>query len=266
MKTEKRKNPIYGNWRFYHPDGRFMFYSDQRRAEWYISRGLAVKTADKEIKLTFAPKGYGAAFDLYGSSSKDNICVVCGLKEDDLTRHHVVPKCYRRFFPEEYKSKNSHDVVAICEKHHVEYENKAHGLKDKLDKQYGEISVKINRDDAAFSKARSFLSCLMNKDRIAKFKIPKVRLEFMESEIKKILKIQELPEDLSSLHESIKTGKNNVNQRRYGKIIVSKLDSIQDFVEMWRSHFIKTMKPKFMPAGWELRRDARQASHKTLDE
>lgn len=263
MKAEKKKNPIYGNWRFYHPEGSFMFYSDQRRAEWYLSKGLAVKTGDKEIKLTFSPKGYGAPFDLYGSSSKDNVCVVCGLKEGDLTRHHVVPKCYRRFFPEEYKSNNSHDVVAICDSHHIEYEEEAQALKAKLDVQYEEITIQqINKLDLTFMTAKKFLYCLMDRDKYNK--IPKSRLDFMQSEVKQALNISELPQNLNTLYNSIKIGRKNTNLK-YGKIIVSKLDSIQDFVEMWRSHFIKTMKPKFMPAGWELHRDARQASHKTLD-
>lgn len=259
---ETRKSPIYGNWKFYHPEGALMFYSDQRKAKWYLSRGLAVKIGDKEVRLTFVPNGRGAATDVYGSSPKDNVCVVCGLKDDGLNSHHIVPRCYRRFFPEEYKSKNSHDVVAICEEHHIEYEDKAQQLKNKLGVKYGEATVKkISHEDAAFRKAKSFLHCLMDKDKHSK--IPKSRLELMESEVKRILKISELPQDPSALFESIKIGKRNATSRQYGKTIVSKLDSIQEFVEMWRNHFVKTMRPKFMPEGWKLRRDARQPGFKT---
>jgi len=258
---EKLKSSVYGNLRFYHPDGSFMFYSDQNRADWYLSRNLAVQTGDREIKLTFTPKGHGVGDDAYGISSKDNICVVCGTGEEvGLTKHHITPRCYRRFFPEEYKSKNSHDVVPICEEHHTEYEVKARELKRKLDKEYIEVNTNdTNEVYAKLATARSFLNCLTKKERCEK--IPKERIEFMKSIVMETFNLSELPDDLTGLYESYNTemdGTRKLHQKRYGKITVSKLGNIQGFVEMWREHFINTMQPKFMPAGWEIKRDARR--------
>ena len=36
---------------------------------------------------------------------------------------------------------------------------------------------------------------------------------------------------------------------------MKKLDShekIEEFVKMWRAHFVQTMKPKYMPEGWSI--------------
>lgn len=259
---EKLKTSVYGNWRFYHPDGAFMFYSDQTRADWYLSRNLAVITGEREIKLTFTPKGHGVGYDTYGISSKDNICVVCGTGEDTgLTKHHITPRCYRRFFPEEYKSRNSHDVVPLCEKHHTEYEMKAKALKDALDKKYGDDTETSDYNVAykKFAMTGGFLNCLLSKD-VSK-KIPQERIDFMKSTIMEVFYLAELPYDLSQLSELCNTKikeLEEIHQVKYGQIVVSRLDSIQNFVEMWREHFINTMQPKFMPAGWEIKRDAKR--------
>lgn len=41
----------------------------------------------------------------------------------------------------------------------------------------------------------------------------------------------------------------------HGYHVVQKLDTeekIENFVKLWRTHFIKTMKPKYMPYGWSI--------------
>lgn len=253
---ETKKSPIYGNWRVHHPTGSLMFYCDKRRADWYLKRNLAVQTGEKEIQLTFTPRGKGSSVDLYGASPKANLCVVCGKTEEGLTRHHIVPYCFRRFFPEVYKSKNSYDVVPLCEEHHLIYERKADIVKRQLNNKYGEKSLKENGQPPEH-KAKSFLHCLMNTDRCEK--IPAERLELMRETVKTVLKLSELPEDLGSLYASIKI-ETKKDQVKYGKMIVSKIPDIQAFVEMWREHFLKTMNPQFMPAGWYLKKDARKVN------
>ncbi|GKT34904.1 hypothetical protein ADUPG1_008169 [Aduncisulcus paluster] len=51
-----------------------------------------------------------------------NKCAVCGSNES-LSRHHVVPYCYRKHFPNSLKEKTSRDVIILCCKHHTEIED-----------------------------------------------------------------------------------------------------------------------------------------------
>ena len=123
------------NWKVYHPNGKHMFTCGDSKAYWYLDRTddngipLAEKISEFEIRLTFEPKGDGySEKDDFGKSDRLIRCVVSG-QEDNLQRHHIVPYCYRTYFPVEYKSKNHHDVVLITDKLHEEYEREANKLK-----------------------------------------------------------------------------------------------------------------------------------------
>ena len=52
-----------------------------------------------KYKLTFTPAGLGE--DTKHIILKENKCVVCGCtKQDTLSRHHVVPKMYKKIMPD----------------------------------------------------------------------------------------------------------------------------------------------------------------------
>ena len=109
--TVKRDRKIYGNYKVFSPEGHLMFRCDLKKANWYLSRDLAHLFSDDPhtIQLKFQPKGLGNHNKVYGLTEMDNKCVVCGTNEF-LTRHHVVPISYRRFFPVEIKSHNFHEL------------------------------------------------------------------------------------------------------------------------------------------------------------
>ena len=47
----------------------------------------------------------------------------------------------------------------------------------------------------------------------------------------------------------------NKKQFEHGYHVVQKLDTeekIEEFVKLWRNHFIRTTKPKYMPKGWSI--------------
>ena len=256
---ETVKTPIYGNWMVKHPSGHLMFYGDEKKANWYLNRNLAVLIGENTIQLTFIPKGNGSAMDLYGSSPKENICVVCG-DTNELTRHHIVPYCYRKYFPEEYKSNNFHDVVPVCGLHHKEYEVKASELKRIIGNQYGMVTIlheKMSSDLIEKRHIGGYLLCLIEKRAI----LPKERLKEMEDRVLNYFKLEKLPNDLNELYKKIEVPKTTYKNKRETskfKLIVAKIESIQEFVEQWRKHFIECMNPKHLPNGWDIKRDARR--------
>lgn len=62
----------------------------------------------------------------YYMHSKENKCVACG-EEGHYLRYRVVPACYRRNFPVQWKSHRSHDIVLLCvDCHHVAHRYSKH--------------------------------------------------------------------------------------------------------------------------------------------
>lgn len=245
----KRKRPIFGNKKIYHPDGFLMFRCGDDKLDWYVSRGLAKKVGD-DAQLLFAPKGMGYFQDEYLLADKSNICVVCGHSEElELTRHHVVPYCYRVHFPLVYKEHNHYDVLPLCRKCHDIYEHSyAFQLKEELAGRYDAplngvfdvINLDYNR-----AVARAFVIQKQGD------KLPANRKQLMLDFITKYL--GRIPTN-DDLHLLAKKPKLNICDIKitHGKLVVSKIENLDEFVRMWRNHFITTMNPKYLPAGWTI--------------
>lgn len=244
---------IYGNCQVLSPDGILMFRCDEKKAKWYLNRnlGIIVSESPLTVKLNFTPKGLGNHNKSFGLSEMGNKCVTCG-NEEYLTRHHVVPYCYRRYFPIELKSHNFHDVLSLCADCHDSYERKADELKEKIAKEYnipvnGELFVE-NKDLIAFVKMSS---TLINPD-ISN--IPKERILWMKNQIKEYFGIKRL--DKRRL-ENISHIKTMALKKTHGEVVISKIDNIQNFIEMWRSHFLEHNDCKHLPKDWSVKTDIR---------
>lgn len=90
------------------------------------------------IKLNFMHKtgDQDRGVDDYYLHSKENKCVSCG-EEGHYLRYKVVPACYRRNFPVQWKSHRSHDIVLLCvDCHHVAHKA-AEVVKRQLSQEYG---------------------------------------------------------------------------------------------------------------------------------
>lgn len=233
-----------------------MFRCGDKKANWYLSRGLAslVSSEPPTIQLLFEPKGEGHCHDSYYLQNKLNKCVVCGSEEmESLTRHHVVPYCYRRAFPDDLKEHNYHDVVPLCWKCHDCYEDHADDLKEQLAVQYeAPINGRGSNVDVGLMRVRQFAHTLFRHgDRI-----PEPRRSEMYQPIKDYLGKSEVSkEDLQPLMEL--EFYDDSFYTRHGEIVVEKVGAagLQPFVEMWRKHFLSTMNPKFMPAEWDVLRE-----------
>jgi len=244
------KKPLYGNWEFRAPDNEVIFYDSIKRANWYLDRELATIVAPNTIKLKFEPAGRRDPNDLYSLSKKSNNCVVCNTSTlDVLTKHHIVPSEYRKFFPVEIKSRSSHDIVPICREHHNEYETQADKLKQKLADKYGfalnrhEIKDEIH---TAIKLSKVLLNVPVN--------IPADRLEQIREAFIKSSGIIHVTEQ-SILDFCLKHKEHKA--RTHGDMIieqVKKEGKLFEFVQMWRQHFLDTTNPQFMPQHWSVNR------------
>ena len=269
------KNLNTENWKVYHPSGRHMFTCGEKKAQWYLDRGLAVENGNKKIKLTFIPKGNGFEDDEeFGRGVREARCVVSGLREG-LQRHHIVPYCYRSYFPEIFKSKNHHDVVLINHTKHGDYEQQANLFKDEIGRIYGvktinEYNVEYTAKLREIGKRNSILLNAIHSLFKCYGKIPyevileKIRFISDETGIPyetvmgySYIQMYKLYEMLREIH-IVETDKFKAEYRReydHGYHVVQQLDTeekIEDFVKLWRNHFIDTMQPQYMPTGWSI--------------
>jgi hypothetical protein len=269
------KNLNSENWKVFHPNGRHMFTCGEKKASWYLERDLAILIGEKEIELTFIPRGNGFEDnEEFGRSVRETRCVVTGV-ENGLQRHHIVPYCYRTYFPEEFKSKNHHDVVLINYEIHSEYEHKAVEYKDVIARMFnvktiGELNVEYTLKLREMGKGTSILlnsihSIFKSYNKMPEeIKLEKLHFVSEQTDIpyniianltyiqfyKLYLLIKE--EHIISI---IKFKEENRHLYDHGYHIVQKLDTeekIEDFVKLWRNHFIDTMQPQFMPNGWSV--------------
>lgn len=243
---------LYGNCQVFSPDGHLMFRCDQKKANWYLNRDLAeiIKEEPLTIRLIFQPKGLGNSDKLFGLSEMENKCVNCG-SEEYLTRHHVVPICYRKYFPLELKSHNFHDVLSLCKDCHENYERKADELKHQLAEKYS-ISVdgvvmhdKISTGEILnrqiIKGARLLLRDITN--------IPSDRINEIKLEIKSFLGREFTNDDLIE----ISSKKDYVCDKTHGEIVISNCDDIQSFIELWREHFLQNNDCKYLPKNWDVK-------------
>jgi hypothetical protein len=270
------KNLSSENWKVCHPSGRHMFTCGEKKALWYLERNLAkLINGERTIKLTFNPKGNGFEDnEEFGRSMRIVRCVVTGVS-DSLQRHHIVPYCYRTYFPEQYKSKNHHDVVLMNFEIHSEYEQKANAFKDEVAKIYdvktiGELNSEYTTKLRELGKPNAIVLNTIHS-------IFKTYGRLSHDEL--LNKLQYIA-DNSDLSFEILIGYNYIQLYKlylllrqdhieelyqfkgiyrklydHGYHVAQKLDTeekIEDFVKLWRNHFIETMQPKFMPNGWSI--------------
>lgn len=245
-KTVTKHRIIYGNYQVLSPEGHLMFRCDEKKANWYLKRGLAERDNKDPliVKLNFTPKGLGNHNKKYGLSEIENICVVCGSNEF-LTRHHVVPICYRKFFPIDKKSHNFHDVLSLCADCHENYEKFAFLRKIELSKKYkapinGEI---INNKDVLRIKRIS--SCLVDNDN----SIPRKRIKEIRKDIKSHFSWKRLTKKRIN---AIINSEVKIYNRTHGEIVISKVNNIDEFVKEWRNHFIENNNCKYLPKNWSI--------------
>lgn len=255
MKSEAKR---YGNCKVYSPEGELMFLCNRSRIDWYLKRNLAVVLKTKpqlEAKLTFQPNGKGYAYqDKYFFIPRKDRCVCCG--EEDfslLTRHHIIPTCYRRWLPDEYKTHKSYDVVKVCRDCHDSYEISAQELKQQI---ADELNVEIFGRVSKLSSIKGYANTLLSHME----KLPEDVFDKMYSDVSEYLGKDYIGEgDL----EKISTMKycEDPNYKTWGLECIEKINDIESFIIMWRKHFIDTAKPKYMPEGWSIYKNIRKPSY-----
>lgn len=262
--TQVRKRPIYDSCPIYAPDGELLCLVGEKKARWYVDRGLALPVAEGErsalsIRLLFEPKGNGHAGDPFYTRPRPNVCAACGIREH-LTLHHIVPYCYRRYFPETIKSHSCHDLVPLCLSCHHQYETEAMKLKKELAEEFNAPLDGIGRQwDENAAKMRSAASALLRSIR-GEAAIPPARVEELRRIVAERSGVEEI--DLAFLESACDRECYTVdaNFKPHGLLVTAALDDVQAFVERWRGHFMTCVQPGHMPLYWRVDRAVHEPS------
>lgn len=234
---------FYDNIRMLSPEGDIMCRMSRKRADWYLARQLAVlEDNGLAIRLTISPRGPGWPSSEFYTLPHVDQCVVCGSTEE-LTRHHCVPRCYRVFFESRFKTALCHDVLLVCARCHDAYEELAYELK------MTEICIPESERRRRSEIARGIRASnvlLKHWDRIPGEKFAVIMFQIaralgkpvdsvVDSDLRNLAS-QALPRDIAAGDWE------DVVQR----------EGPQTLIRRWRTHFVETMHPKFLPAGWSI--------------
>lgn len=236
---------MYGNFKVLSKTGELLFRTENKKIEWYLTKGLAKKIDESTIQLIFDHKGRNAADDEFALSEKENICVVCGTAED-LTRHHVVPYWYRKYFPLKYKEHSSHDVLLACRECHTWYETVfANRLKAEIASEYDVPFLSTEFRDKLRIQAAA--KAIINHGEA----MPQTRLDDLI--LRLAIELGDFPSD-EHLKELATTEYFKEARFCHGQKVIEKVTNYQEFAERWRNHFVQTMRPRFLPKGWDVKR------------
>ena len=219
---------VYSNWCLAAPDGRLLCRCAKKRARWYLDRGLATEEEGRVARLLFEPAGRGT--DEWSLAKRENACVCCGTGKD-LTKHHVVPYLYRKNFPLEMKSKNSHDILLLCHECHDAYERKADGLKARLAEEAG------GGGGAADHRVVKMARTLLDRGE----SIPEGRRSEMLS---LCLAAGASLEEVAAMPNP---------EADSGCLVVERAErtmGLAEFCRMWRRHFVAEARPEHLPEWW----------------
>lgn len=234
-----------------HPDGSLMCHCNNKKANWYVKRGLAIWLDDKQFQLKFAPSGHGKSNSAYYTQELENRCVVCGVQESEmgLNKHHVVPYVFRSRFPVQYKESNHHDILPTCVNCHEAYEDEANDLKQKLALKVGvSINSPLSENEQYNKKilsARKVIDKINNKELIDSngnlVSIPEEKIQLLKEKASKEL----LP------GENKKSGAIWADKIMLD-VLNGDINNLWNFIRMWRAHFIEHAQPQFLPKHWSV--------------
>ncbi len=219
---------------------------------WYLTKGLAEKISDTTIRLKFQPAGMGDSSDPYMLADKVNQCVVCGF-DKELTRHHVVPYCYRIHFPDKIKSHSSYDILPLCVACHERYEVQATSFRKTIltelkIAEHGEnLGLKRDIDAVRAIKAANALTRHRNL-------IPEDKAEGLKDKVKLFLNKTDLTDEDIATVAKLEWRVVPENYSCASKKVIESQTDLDSFARRWRCHFIAFMNPLHLPMHWDVNR------------
>lgn len=251
MKNVMHEKSYYGNNEVYYNDI-LLFYTSDRKINWYMKKGLMSKITDKKYIFLFEPKDFAKKDHVNCKPILiENKCVNCG-SEKELTKHHIVPFSYRKYMPVEYKSHNSHDVLMLCFNCHAEYEKSATILKKELARQYDVPLEGIIAGYPQGYKNIVRISNILNVYGKESINLPIDKKERIKKEILEFFGYIPEGEELQNIVHNLSPSEIAKRVISHSEELINRIENLDDFVVMWRKHFIENIEGKYLPKYWNI--------------
>jgi exonuclease 3'-5' domain-containing protein 2 len=233
-----RTSPLYDNCRLQAPDGELLCACDQSKAEWYVKKGLATVIENEPVytvRLNFEPSGRAVAdVGEYYCTEKENRCVVCGAT-DNLLRKNVIPREYRKCFPQVMKDKTSHDIVLLCILCHQKSNIVDNIMRNKL-KDICDAPLDGERNEERIDTAKNLRKNQRFANALLKGKnIPEERIKQLKKDLQEAYPGQEIDQEF--LTDLINHRPEDPNLNSHGQIVVERFKQNQGILaleKMWR--------------------------------
>jgi hypothetical protein len=182
-----------------------------------------------------------------------DVCCVCGCA-GGLTRHHVVPACYREPLHHDRDYHDLHDIVFVCLGCHEEYEEKhARRLRRELCERH---RAPMMGRGWVLPPGREAVKAAAALSRHGA-RIPAPRAAELRAVVASHLGREPREEDISMLAEAGWQPERGPEYASHGELVVAKIKDMRAFWRMWRLHFASRMRPRFLPPGWDPDREVR---------
>lgn len=259
LQNHTRNKDLYINCQLLAPDGEMLSFCDDRKAMWYVRKGIGtlVSSDPLVVQLHFEPAGrpidQGDDGEFY-TKERLNICVVCG-KDDSIIKKHVVPQQYRQYFPLVAKAHLNHDILLLCTECHLNSHmidnNLMAQLAEEFDAPMGtrlEVMVQI---DSSLKAVRNAAGALFR----SREKLPIDKRNEFEQILKDYFKIDELDEETIRKAGKLDFKINNSEFKPHGQKVTDayKKIGLVNLEQRWRENFISSMNPQYLPEGWSTR-------------
>ncbi|KAL4707173.1 hypothetical protein ACJJTC_018908 [Scirpophaga incertulas] len=254
-----RKKPLYHNCYLQAPDGDVLCTCDSKKAMWYAERQLGDVVCEEPftVRLRFEPSGRASGVSgEYYRLVKQNVCVVCGATESFL-RKNVVPKEYRKFFPDVMKDHSCHDVVLMCASCHCRSNASDQAVRQQLARDCGAPLA-----DAHYTRlttnyvARKVLRTANTLLKMAE-KIPENRRKELENIVLAYFEDHtEVTPELLQKAATMETTVENEEYEAHGSRVVEwfvRGGGLPRLELVWRQHFLGAMRPRHLPPLWSER-------------
>ncbi|CAH0600197.1 unnamed protein product [Chrysodeixis includens] len=253
--------PLYNNCYLEAPDGELLCTCDRKKAMWYVSKTTAdiIKEDPLTVRLRFEPSGRSVgAVGRYYQLEKENKCVVCG-DTRTFIRKNVVPREYRKLFPDIMKDHSSHDVVLLCVSCHQLSNIRDQAVRERLaalcDAPLGIAQRGKQLEDMTSKKIRSAARALLYQSQ--RHILPEPRRKELEDVLLQHYPDQdEITEELLQNAANLQTTVENTEFESHGEKVVDYFlngEGLLRLEEMWREHFLASMDPRHMPELWSIK-------------
>jgi hypothetical protein len=107
--------------------GKPLFRCNEKRALWYLNKGYVTQAGDHQLQFNNdvteqkLQQIYKGNFSDFFMAVKNDKCNCCG-KKGRLSRHHIIPQCYKKKIPLEWRKRIS-NVLFICIECHKSYDH-----------------------------------------------------------------------------------------------------------------------------------------------